>query len=139
MKFLKIALILAVAASMAGCCFCKKYQRLYGKPLQGTPWTLVQLDGRPVERYYLLTLDADKGLSVSGFEELTASYAYNRQGMMEITRLRPLDSSLAATLASADGYQLDGPFMMLTKDGEQIALFEAKGPQPISAGPAPLP
>ncbi len=138
MKTIRLLLILAVAALVTSCCFCKRYERRYGKPLQGTPWTLVQLDGQEVEEYYLLVLDANKGLTVSGFEELSASYAYNKHGRISVTAIRPAGGELAEKLAATDGYKTNGPFLMLTRQGEMWALFEAKAPQAVSVGPMPL-
>ncbi len=139
MKMFRFIALVAVAALMTGCCFCKRYERKYGKPLQGTPWTLVQMDGQAVDRHYLLVLDANKGLTISGFEELSATYDHNRDGKIDFTFVRPATSALTAKLEATDGYKMNGPFLMLTSAGEMWALFEAKAPEKPAAGPMPLP
>ena len=46
---LRIAVIAAVAALAAGCCKCRSYQKKNRRPLIGTEWQLIQLDGRAVK------------------------------------------------------------------------------------------
>ena len=46
---LRIAVIAAVAALAAGCCTCRSYQKKNRRPLIGTEWQLIQVDGRAVK------------------------------------------------------------------------------------------
>ena len=46
-RFRPLCLLLLLAAASA-CCPCRKYQKLYGAPLVGTRWLLIQLDGEEV-------------------------------------------------------------------------------------------
>ena len=45
---LKILFLAAVAALAASCCACRSYQKRTRRPLEGTLWQLVQLDGQDV-------------------------------------------------------------------------------------------
>ena len=50
MKLLvKIAALAAVVALLGACCKCRSYQRKFSKPLVGTEWQLVQLNGQDVQ------------------------------------------------------------------------------------------
>ena len=57
---LRIAVIAAVAALAAGCCKCRSYQKKNRRPLIGTEWQLIQLDGRAVKpeegKFYVMFL-----------------------------------------------------------------------------------
>ena len=57
---LRIAVIAAVAALAAGCCKCRSYQKKTRRPLVGTEWQLIQLNGRAVKpeegKFYVMFL-----------------------------------------------------------------------------------
>ena len=67
MKLLvKIAALAAVVALLGACCKCRSYQRKFSKPLVGTEWQLVQLNGQDVQPEEL-----DIALGVYHIEEHT--------------------------------------------------------------------
>lgn len=67
---LKIAVIAAVAALAAGCCKCRSYQKKTRRPLVGTEWQLIQLDGRAVKpeegKFYVMFLAEENRFAGSG-------------------------------------------------------------------------
>lgn len=135
MKIAKLISILAVAAVLAGCCYCQQYQRKYGRPLKDTRWTLVQLDGRPVEGNYVLVLTSDEGIKISGDAQIGASYSANNEGRIFISDVKAesvyegVPAQITSKLPTTNSYKMDGPFLMLIRDGEMWGLFEAKDPK----------
>ena len=137
---LKIAVIAAVAALAAGCCKCRSYQKKTRRPLVGTEWQLIQLDGRavkPQEGKFNLTFLAEENrfAGVGACNRLMGKYETTDKGAL---RMGAFGSSMlgCAGLEEEDGfwkaleatshYDMDGPMLLLLSDGELKAVFQAK-------------
>jgi len=139
----RILVLLAFALLAGSCsaakCHCRAYQKKYRRPLTGTTWQLVQLNGRSVqaeEGKFLLTLSAEEG-------RLAGVGACNRlAGKFETDKSRaltfgPIVSTYMAcpdlerehefirALRSTTHYDMDGPVLILLSDGEMRALLQA--------------
>lgn len=138
--------VVLLAALMTGCCSsCRAYQKLQ-RPLAGTEWQLVQLKGQPVtpaEGCFTLRFSPEGEMTgVGACNRLMASYdATERRelsiGPVAATRMLCRDGALEveflAVLEQVTHYEMDGPMLMLLCDGSLVALFEAKGEEPLSA------
>lgn len=136
---LRIAVIAAVAALAAGCCKCRSYQKKNRRPLVGTEWQLVQLNGRavkPQEGKFNLTFLAEENrfAGVGACNRLMGKYETTDKGAL---RIGPIASTMMAcpgmeqedaftkALEATTHYDMDGP-MLLLSDGELKAVFQAK-------------
>lgn len=139
-RLAQIALLAAVAALAAGCCACRAKQKRTRRPLVGTQWQLVQMDGRDVkpegEQFTLRLLPDENRLSgVAVCNRIMGSYrvgenralALDPAGMTQMAcpgmeQEHPYVQMLAATTH----YDMDGPMLMLLSDGELRAVFQAR-------------
>ncbi|HIW65354.1 MAG TPA: META domain-containing protein [Candidatus Alistipes intestinipullorum] len=141
MKILfRIAALAATIALAAGCCNCRSYQKKTRRPLVGTEWQLIQLEGRSVKAEpgtYTLTLEAE-GNHLSGVgacNRLMGSYS---TGERRALKIGPLASTKMAcpnldqeqqflrAIESTTHYDMDGPMLLLLSNGELRAVFQAK-------------
>lgn len=135
---LKIALLAAVAALLAGCCACRTYQKRTRRPLVATEWQLIRLGGksiRPEAGSFTVVFAADGTLSGSGAcNRLTAHFEATDSRALKIgpvaaTRMTcpdlALEREFVAALESATHYDMDGPMLMLLCDGELRAVLQA--------------
>ncbi len=140
MKILrKIVLLAAIAATAAGCCPCRSYQKKTRRPLEGTEWQLIQLGGRkiqPREGRFTVTLLADEHrlAGIGACNRLTGAYT---AGEKRSLRIGPLASTMmacpdmedehafAAALEATTHYDMDGPLLLLLCDGELRAVLQA--------------
>lgn len=137
---LKIAAVAALAALVAGCCNCRSYQKKTRRPLVGTEWQLVQLDGKPVkpeEGKFTLTLlaEGNRFAGVGACNRLMGKYEATEKGALKIG---PVASTMMACprmeqedaytkmLEAITHYDMDGPMLLLLSDGELKAVFQAK-------------
>ena len=137
---LKIAALAAVAALAAGCCSCRSYQKKNRRPLVGTEWQLVQLNGRavkPQEGKFNLTFLAEENrfAGVGACNRLMGKYETTDKGAL---RIGPIASTMMAcpgmeqedaftkALEATTHYDMDGPMLLLLSDGELKAVFQAK-------------
>lgn len=137
---LKIAAVAALAALVAGCCNCRSYQKKTRRPLVGTEWQLVQLDGKPVkpeEGKFTLTLlaEGNRFAGVGACNRLMGKYEATEKGALKIG---PVASTMMACpgmeqedaftkmLEATTHYDMDGPMLLLLSDGELKAVFQAK-------------
>ena len=138
MKILHIATAVAVAVLITGCCACKKYQKKYGKPLETTEWTLVQVEGKSFDAgdKYQVVFGKDNRISgIGDCNRLTGSYTADDNGKMKISQIastrmmcpdQTMENKFFDILQQIDTYQLDGKMLLLLRDGELVAVFEAK-------------
>ena len=141
MKFLlRIAVVAGLAALMAGCCHCRSYQKKTRRPLVGTEWQLIQLDGetiQPREGCFTVTLSAENGQlsGVGACNRLSGTYRSDekrslRIGPLAATRMACPDlkreQAFIEALESATHYDMDGPMLLILSDGELRAVFQAK-------------
>lgn len=137
---LKIAAVAALAALVAGCCNCRSYQKKTRRPLVGTEWQLVQLDGKPVkpeEGKFTLTLlaEGNRFAGIGACNRLMGKYEATEKGALKIG---PVASTMMACpgmeqedaytkmLEATTHYDMDGPMLLLLSDGELKAVFQAK-------------
>ncbi len=138
-SFLKIASILLITATLAGCCHCRSYQRKTRRPLVGTEWQLIQLGGQkvqPVVGRFTLTLLAEGGRvsGVGACNRLTGSFTTDDKRALKIgplgsTRMAcpdlELEQHYLRALESATHYDMDGPMLILLSNGEVSAIFQS--------------
>lgn len=143
MKLKTILVVALTAILMGACCPCKKYQKKYGRPLQQTEWSMIQMDGRSFvagDNYTIVFGDDGRLSGVGDCNRLMGSYvAETGSGMMKINNIastrafcpnQAQETAFVTMLSSVDSYSLDGPKMMLFKDSELVAVFEAKKEAP---------
>ena len=95
---LRIAVIAAVAALAAGCCKCRSYQKKNRRPLVGTEWQLIQLDGRAVKpeegKFYVMFLaEENRFAGVGACNRLMGKYETTDKGAL---RIGPIASTMMA-------------------------------------------
>ncbi len=139
MKLLRTLFFALSVAVLSGCCYCQKYQRLYGRPLHETKWTLVQAAGRPVEKTYVLVMHKGGDMEITGEgSTIAARYLDNKSGGITIDNLKlthgeggdqQLEEMLVSQLGTTTNYKMDGKFVMMIRNGEMWALYEAKEPR----------
>lgn len=139
-RLMSLAVALAVVIVAAGCCHCKKVQRSDNRPLVGTEWQLVQMDGRSVpveEDLFTVVFGEENRLSGLGAcNRLMGEYEATESGALKIgeialTRMAcpkgmDREQDFVEVLSGATHYQIDGPMMMLLTNGELKAVFQAR-------------
>ena len=122
-RFRPLCLLLLLAAASA-CCPCRKYQKLYGAPLVGTRWLLIQLDGEEVansDGRFSLRFEDAKRLSGRGGHLRVGPIASTRMTCPEAQRER----AFFAMLRSAVRYELDAKMLILSDSIGVRAVFQA--------------
>ena len=139
MRIFKTLIIAAIALSATACCKCDLFQKRYGKPLVGTQWQLVQIEGRDVtpEDNYTIIFAADNTLSgIAECNRLTARYSVAGEGDMMITDMgttrmlcpnEDQERRFLDILSSTTGFKMDGLMLMLISNGEMRAVYQAVG------------
>lgn len=138
MKILfRIAALAATVALTAGCCNCRSYQKKTRRPLEGTEWQLVQLDGRSVKaapETFVLKLENGSVSGAGACNRLMGSY---KTGERRALKIGPLATTKMAcpnldqeqqflrALESTTHYDMDGPMLLLLSNGELHAVFQA--------------
>lgn len=137
---LKLLICVAVAALLSGCCSqCRKMQKMR-KPLVGTEWQLIQLNGENItsrenpESYTLHFSPEDKLYGMGACNRLMGSYTTDAERNLKIqtmasTRILCRDHQREALfiemLGKVTHYDMDGPMMMLLSEGYLVAIFQA--------------
>lgn len=138
MKILfRIAALVATIALTAGCCNCRSYQKKTRRPLEGTEWQLIQLDGRSVKaapETFVLKLENGSVSGAGACNRLMGSY---KTGERRALKIGPVASTKMAcpnldqeqqflrALESTTHYDMDGPMLLLLSNGELHAVFQA--------------
>ncbi len=140
MNSLRKFLLAAVAALLvAACCPCRSYQKRTRRPLEGTAWQLIQLNGRTIQpeagRYVVVFSQSDRSIAAEGAcNKFSGSYTTDdkhslRIGSLRSTRMtcpdQATEQTFAAALETATHYDMDGPMLLLLSDGELRAVFQA--------------
>lgn len=137
---LRIAVLAAAAALIAGCCNCRTYQKKTRRPLVGTEWQLIQLGGKTVKpeagKFSITLLAEDNRLTgVGACNRLMGTYKTDEKRAL---KFGPLASTMMAcpgmeqedaftrALEATTHYDMDGPMLLLLSDGELQAVFQAK-------------
>ena len=105
---LKIAVIAAVAALAAGCCKCRSYQKKTRRPLVGTEWQLIQLNGRAVKpeegKFYVMFLaEENRFAGVGACNRLMGKYETTDKGALRI-------GPIASTMMACPGMEQEDAF-----------------------------
>lgn len=136
---LKIAALLLATAFAAGCCHCRSYQKKTRRPLAGTEWQLVQLDGqgvKPAEGRFTLTLltQENRVAGVAACNRIAGTYRAGEKNALDIgplatTRMACPDpkreQAFVEALEATTHYEMDGPMLLLLCNGELRAVFQA--------------
>jgi len=136
---LRLAAAVAAASLLAGCCACRSIQKKSRRPLEGTRWQLVQLDGREVRcaaGAFTLRFDpSDHAVSGTGAcNRLMGRYETNGERVLKIgsvaaTRMacpgQEREGEFIRTLETTTHYDMDGAMLLLFSDGELRAILQA--------------
>ncbi|WP_300109613.1 META domain-containing protein [uncultured Alistipes sp.] len=136
---IKAMLMIVVAIGTMACCHCKKAQRSDNKPLIGTEWQLVQMDGRGVSveaDLFTVVFGQENRLSGLGAcNRLTGDYEATETGALKIGELASTrmacpgmdrERAFFKMLTEATHYEIDGPMLMILTNGELKAVFQAR-------------
>ena len=138
MKILfRIAALIATIALTAGCCNCRSYQKKTRRPLEGTEWQLIQLDGRSVKaapETFVLKLENGSVSGAGACNRLMGSYTTGERRALKIGPLATTkmacpnldqEQQFLRALESTTHYDMDGPMLLLLSNGELHAVFQA--------------
>ncbi len=135
--FTKFTATLFLALLMTSCCPCRSYQKKTRRPLAGTTWQLIQLDGRsvqPREGAFSLHLDEGRVAGIGACNRLSGTYTTTEKralvfGPIASTRMACPDieqeQRFLQVLAATTHYDMDGPMLILLCDGELRAVLQA--------------
>ena len=136
----KIALVIVLVAITVGCCNCRSYQKKNRRPLEGTTWQLVQLEGANLSaqgEQFTLTLHAEEHrLSGMGAcNHLMGEYTLGENRAITFSQIVSTrmacpegdaeERKFIATIESTTHYDMDGPMLMLLSNGELRAILRA--------------
>lgn len=135
-------LVVIIVAMLTGCCACKRYQKKYGKPLQGTVWVLTQFEGQEFkdgsEDRYCFTLEADNRMHGRGdCNSIMGGYTAYDDGYIKFDKMastrafcqnQTMEDKFIQLLTSAESYKMDGPMLMLFADSKLVAMFQGHTP-----------
>ena len=135
-RFLQIFIALT-AVVIAACCPCR-FSTKNARPLVGTEWHLVQLRGNDVafdaQSFNIHFADNGSLSGIGACNRFNAPYSVTEKRAIEIgaiastRRLCPnieAEQSMFRELDDAAFYEIDGPMLLLLKDGEIRAIFKA--------------
>ncbi len=140
MKLKSLIMILLGAAMLGGCCSACKQRTKNAKPLEGTTWHLIQIEGRdvaPEAGTFDITLTDGNLSGIGACNRLMGSYTVEpklgiRFGAIASTRMMcpniETESQLAAVLEAATHYDIDYDILMIMQDGTVKAMFKAVTP-----------
>lgn len=137
---MKLAALAALVVLAGACCPCRKHQKKSdNRPLQGTEWQLVQLDGRDVpveEDLFTVTFGEEGNLSGLGAcNRLMGSYETTPAGGLVVGQMASTrmlcpglerEQAFAEALSAATHYRIDGQMLMLLSDGVLRAVLQAR-------------
>lgn len=139
MRLKSIILALLCATILVGCCSACRQRQKNAKPLKGTEWHLVQLEGKDVElpiNSFNITLGEDGSVAgigacnrLLGQYTVAENYAINFGQVGTTMMLCPengeLESQFTAVLGGVTHYDIDGDQLILLQQGVIKALFKA--------------
>lgn len=136
-RIIKIVAVIAVLAVAAGCCRCKRSSRT-AEPFTGTEWVLVRLMGQDIKAAdgtFRLNFSAEGRVTGRGAcNSIFGEYTLPGDGRIDLSHLgstRMLCPDMAgeneffAVVSGATSYEIDGQMLMLFRDGEMQAVFQA--------------
>lgn len=135
-RVIKIVFAL-LAVSMVACCPCR-FSRKNARPLVGTEWHLVQLRGNDVNfdaQSFNIHFAEDGTLTgIGACNRFTAPYTIAENRAIDINTIASTrrfcpnieaEQTMFRELDEAAHYEIDGPMLLLLKDGEIRAIFKA--------------
>lgn len=137
MKLKSFIMIMLGAAMLGGCCSACKQRTKNAKPLEGTVWHLIQIEGRDVAveaGTFDITLQDGTLSGIGACNRLMGSYTVEpkmgiRFGSLASTRMMcpnvDMETQLASVLESATHYDIDYDTLILMQDGTIKALFKS--------------
>lgn len=143
-RIITIATTLSVAILISSCCACHRYEKLYGKPLEQTVWTVAQMNGaamRPQSGTFNIVLDTKGHMSgVGACNTLGADYTIsfdegseNRSGKISFapiasTRMacpdQQQEQQFTEVLQSIDAFSREGATLYLFANSELVLVME---------------
>lgn len=140
MKLKSLIMIMLGAAMLAGCCSACKQRTKNAKPLEGTTWHLIQIEGRdvaPDAGTFDITLNGGNLSGIGACNRLMGSYTVEpklgiRFGELASTRMMcpnvDMELQFGEVLESATHYDIDYDILMIMQDGTIKAMFKAVTP-----------
>ena len=135
-RVIKIVFAL-LSVSMVACCPCR-FSRKNARPLVGTEWHLVQLRGNDVNfdaQSFNIHFAEDGTLTgIGACNRFTAPYTIAENRAIDINTIASTrrfcpnieaEQTMFRELDEAAHYEIDGPMLLLLKDGEIRAIFKA--------------
>ncbi len=131
---MKCITLVTLALALASCCGCRKNRSSI--PLNGTQWHLIQLAGENiVSDNYRMTLGADSRVSGVGDcnnfsgtftrEQKQLKIADNLVSTRKMCLNQAREDKFLKMLLAIDSYSIDGNRLVLIKNGDVQAIFEA--------------
>lgn len=142
-KIILSVLALSLISVLSSCCGCKGAKSKNPHFLTSDKWSLVEMNGKVVAdehrepESYTLTFDAkeSKIYGVAGCNNFFSTYKENDTRKLTVNDIgstrkmcpnQTLENEFLSTIKKADSYTIDLDMLMLQKDGEVIAIFQAK-------------
>lgn len=133
------AAILLIAL-LAGCCSCRSKQRKALRPLVGTEWQLIQIEGEKIaaegEQYTLqLLADSQQVVGQGDCNRLTGRFEEGERRALRFSQLASTrrlcpdaatEARFFALLETVTHYDHDGSMLLLFADSSLIAVLQAK-------------
>jgi heat shock protein HslJ len=135
----KLFSVLMIAALMVGCCSACRMRVKNAKPLEGTVWHLVKVGGEsltlPTDEFNIIL--NENGLGGRGAcNSLLGQYATGDKYALRFSHLgstkmlcphnEALEMQLIKILSQTTHYDIDYDMLMLMRNGEIIAVFQAQ-------------
>ncbi len=139
MKIRTFLCALICAMVLVGCCSACRQRQKNAKPLKGTEWHLVQMEGKDMNlplNSFNLTLGQDGSISgvaacnrLLGQYTVADNYAINLGQVGTTMMLCPengeLENTFTQLLGSITHYDIDGDMLLLLSNGTIKAIFKA--------------
>ena len=139
MKIKSIIMALLCITLLAGCCSACRQRQKNAKPLKGTEWHLVQIDGKSLTlplNSFNITLGQDGNLSgvgacnrLLGTYTVAENYAINLgqvgTTMMICPENEALEREFTQLLGTITHYDIDGDKLILLSNGVIRAIFKS--------------
>lgn len=130
-------IIALLTLTTVACCPCR-FSRKNARPLVGTEWHLVQLRGNDVsfdaQSFNIHFADDGTLAGIGACNRFTAPYTTGENRSIDINTIASTrrfcpnieaEQTLFRELDDAAYYEIDGPMLLLLKDGEIRAIFQA--------------
>ena len=134
MKAIKCVILVTLMVTFASCCGCRKNRSSI--PLNGTRWHLIQLGGENITSDgYLMTFGTDGRISgVGDCNNFSGPFTRNLKQLKVADNLvsnrkmclnQAREDKFLKMLLAIDSYSIDGNRLVLIKNGDVQAIFEA--------------